>query len=147
MSSGISLAPLADFLLLGRLKNSRLRLRVKVNSTGVERLAVYKPMEDIVKARMLLTSALLMFAQIPAPQAQVTVDFTKITCEQLMMEKLPWTSRDVMLWLSGYYHGTQHNAIVDPDATKRNEDKLNQYCYGHGDTTVMDAVKNMELGK
>jgi hypothetical protein len=100
-----------------------------------------------VNARLLLTCALLMFVQIPAPRAQVTVDFTKITCEQLMMENLPWTSRDVMLWLSGYYHGSQHNAIVDPDATKRNADKLNQYCYRHGEMTLMDAVKNIDLDK
>jgi hypothetical protein len=34
-------------------------------------------MEVIVKARLLLTSALMMFVQIPAPQAQVTVDVAK----------------------------------------------------------------------
>ena len=49
----------------------------------MERLAVYTGMEVIVKARLLLTSALLIFVQIPAPQAQVTVDVVKITCEQL----------------------------------------------------------------
>jgi hypothetical protein len=100
-----------------------------------------------VKARLLLTSALLMFVQIPAPQAQVTVDVTKVTCEQLLMEKLPYTSRDLMLWLSGFYSGKRNNTMIEPDVIKSNEDKLNQYCYGHGDTTVMDAVKNMGLGK
>ena len=67
-------------------------------------------MEVIVKARMLLTSALLMFVQIPAPQAQVTVDVAKITCEQFSMEELP-------------------------------------FCYQHDEMTVMDALKNMGLGK
>jgi hypothetical protein len=43
-----------------------------------------------VKARLLLTSALLMFVQIPVPQAQVTIDVVKITCEQLSMEELPF---------------------------------------------------------
>jgi hypothetical protein len=56
---------------------------VLVNSSRVPHLrdvlttfkhAVYKPMEVIVKARLLLTSALLMFVQIPASQAQVTVE-------------------------------------------------------------------------
>ncbi len=70
---------------------------------------VYKSMEGIVKVRLLLTSALLMFVQIPAPQAQVTVDVVKITCEQLRMAALPWTSRDIVLWLSGYYHGKHDN--------------------------------------
>ena len=59
-------------------------------------------MEGTVKARLLLTSALFLFVQIPAPQAQVTVDVAKITCEQVLMEKLAWTEREVELWLSGY---------------------------------------------
>ena len=100
-----------------------------------------------MKLRLLLTSALLMFVQTPAPRAQVTVDVAKITCEQLSMEELPFTSRDVILWLSGYYHREHNNTIIEPGALKRDEETLNQYCYGHGKTTVMDAVKNMGLGK
>jgi acid stress chaperone HdeB len=101
----------------------------------------------IVKARLLLASALFMFVQIPAPQAQVTVDVVKITCEQLLMAALSFTSRDVVLWISGYYHGKHDNTIIEPDAIKRDADKLNNYCFEHGATTVMDALKNMGLGK
>jgi len=70
-----------------------------------------------VKARLLLTSALFVFVQIPA-QAQVSVDVSKITCEQVLMEKLAWTEKEIVLW-------------------------FNHYCYEHRDTTVMDAVKNV----
>jgi hypothetical protein len=49
-----------------------------------------------VKARLLLTSASLMFVQIPAPQAQVTVDVIKITCDELFKEELQWTAKDIM---------------------------------------------------
>ena len=104
-------------------------------------------MEVNVKASLLLTSALLMFVQIPAPQAQVTVDVVKITCEQLSMEQLPFTSRDIILWLSGYYHREHNNTVIEPGAIKRDYNNLDRYCYGHGDTTVMEAVKNMGLGK
>jgi len=100
-----------------------------------------------VKPRLLLTSTLFLFAQIPAMQAQVTVDVVKITCEQLSMGQLPFSSRDVVFWLSGYYHREHNNTIIEPGALKRDEETLNQYCYGHGKTTVMDAVKNMGLGK
>jgi hypothetical protein len=100
----------------------------------------------IVKARLLLTSALLL-VQIPAPQAQVTVDVVKITCQQLLTAALPLTSRDVILWLSGYYHREHNNTIIEPNTLNNNEDRLNQYCFDHGDTTVMDALKNMGLGK
>ena len=104
-------------------------------------------MEGTVKARLLLTSALLLFVQIPAPRAQVTVDVVKVTCEQLLQAALPLTSRDVLLWLSGYYHGKHDNTIIEPAAIKRDEDKLNNYCFEHGETTVMDALKNMGLSK
>jgi hypothetical protein len=104
-------------------------------------------MEEIVKARLLLTSALLMFVQIPAPQAQETVDVVKITCEQLLMAALPINTRDVVMWLSGYYHREHNNTIIEPDAIKRDADKLNTYCFQHGATTVMDALKNMGLSK
>ena len=100
-----------------------------------------------MKLRLLLTSALFVFVQISAPQAQVTVDVVKITCEQLTMAALPFTSRDVILWLSGYYHGKHDNTIIEPNAIKRDANNLNNYCFQHGETTVMDAVKNMGLGK
>jgi hypothetical protein len=100
-------------------------------------------MEMTVKLQPLLTSALFLFAQVPTMQAQVTVDVVKITCEQLLMEKLPWTERDVVLWLSGYYNGKRNNTIIEPETIKKDEEKVNSYCYGHRDTTVMDAVKNV----
>jgi hypothetical protein len=100
-------------------------------------------MEGTVKPRLLLTSALLMLVQISAPQAQVTVDVAKITCEQLLMEQLQWTESEVVLWLSGYYNGKRNSTIVEPDAVKKNEEKVNHYCYEHRDMPVMDAVKNV----
>ena len=100
-----------------------------------------------MKLRLLLTSALLLFMQMPTMQAQVTVDVVRITCEQLEMQALPWTSTDIVLWLSGYYHGKHDNTIIEPDAIKRDENKLNTYCFEHGETTVMDALKNMGLSK
>ena len=104
-------------------------------------------MEVTVKLRLLLASALLMFAQVSAPRAQVTVDVVKITCEQLLQAATPLTSRDILLWLSGYYHGKHDNTIIEPAAIKRDQDKLNNYCFEHGETTVMDALKNMGLSK
>jgi HdeA/HdeB family len=46
-------------------------------------------------------------------------------------------------WLSGYYHGKHNNTIVEIQTTKENEEKVNSYCYKHGETTVMDAAKNV----
>jgi hypothetical protein len=84
-----------------------------------------------MKARLLLTSALFVFMQIPAPQAQVTVDVSTITCQDYLFEKV------------APYNGERRNTIIEPEALKKNEDKVNLYCYEHRDTTVMDAAKNV----
>ena len=96
-----------------------------------------------MKLRLFLTSALFLLAQIPTMQAQETLDIAKITCEQFLMETLASPSHDIALWLSGYYNGKRNNTIVEPLATQKNKEKVNQYCYQHRETTVMDAVKNV----
>jgi hypothetical protein len=78
-------------------------------------------MEVTVKLRLLLTSALFLLAQMPTMQAQETVDLAKITCEQLMGEK----------------------TIIEPQTIKQEEEKVDSYCFQHGKTTVMDAVKSV----
>jgi acid stress chaperone HdeB len=60
-----------------------------------------------------------------------------------MMEQLAWTSRDFVLWLSGYYHGKRDNTIIEPETIKKNADEVKFYCYKNPETTVMDAVKNV----
>ena len=100
-------------------------------------------MEVAVKLRLFLIGALVLFAQVPPMQAQETVDVAKITCEQLLGEKLASPSRDVVLWLSGYYAGKRNNTIAERQTIKKDEEKVNSYCFQHHETTVMDAVKNV----
>ena len=96
-----------------------------------------------MKVRLLLTSALFLFAQMPTMRAQETVDLAKITCEQLMGEKLMSPSRDIVLLLTGYYHGKRNNTIIEPQTIKQEEEKVDSYCFQHGKTTVMDAVESV----
>ena len=93
-----------------------------------------------MKLRLLLTSILFLFAQIPTMQAQETLDFAKITCDQFVLEQLATPSRDIVMWLSGYYHGKHTNTIVLPQTLKQNEYKVYSYCSRHRDTTVMDSM-------
>ena len=97
-----------------------------------------------MKARLLLTSTLFVLAQITAPQAQETLDLSKITCDQFVGDKLTPTTRDIVMWLSGYYHGLHKgNTIVQSQTLKQNEYKVYSYCSRHSDMTVMDAVESM----
>ena len=95
-----------------------------------------------MKARPVLISASFVLAQVTALQAQVTVDVSKITCDQLLMEK-PVPAKYVVLWLSGYYNGKRGNTIIEPEAMDKNEEKVDFYCNLHREVTVMDAVKNV----
>ena len=60
-------------------------------------------------ARALALGLLFIFAA-PAAHAQVTVDISKITCEQLIV--MP-KADSVAIWLSGYYHGSRRNTVLD----------------------------------
>jgi len=100
-------------------------------------------MEATVKLRLLLTSTLFLFVQIPTMQAQETLDLAKITCQQFMGEQLATPSRDIVLLLAGYYNGKRNNTIIEPQRVKKEDEEVQSYCYQHRETTVMDAVKTV----
>jgi hypothetical protein len=58
-------------------------------------------------------------------------------------EKLATPSRDVVLLLTGYYNGKRNNTVVEPQPIKKHEEEVDSYCDKRGQTTVMDAVKNV----
>ena len=45
-----------------------------------------------------------------AAYAQVTVDVSKITCEQFIV--LP-KANSIAIWLGGYYNGDRHDSVID----------------------------------
>jgi acid stress chaperone HdeB len=96
-----------------------------------------------VKLRLLFTSGLFLFTQMPTMQAQETLDLAKITCQQLVGEQLASPSRDIVLLLAGYYNGKRNNTIIEPQKIKREGEEVNSYCFQHGETTLMEAVKNV----
>jgi hypothetical protein len=100
-------------------------------------------MEVTVKIRLLLTSALFLFVQIPTMQAQETVDVAKITCQQILKEELASPTHDIVLWLGGYYNGKRNSTIINLRTINDDEKKVRLYCYKNLDTTVLDAIKNV----
>ena len=100
-------------------------------------------MEVTVNVRLLLTSALFLFAQTPTMQAQVTVDVVKITCEQVILEQLAPPTHDIVMWLNGYYSGKRNNMIINFQTINNDEQKVRFYCYSNLDTPVLDAIKNV----
>jgi len=89
---------------------------------------------------MALLPLIAIFAA-PQAQAQVSVDVAKITCRQLLFDKvISPNSKSLALWLSGYYNGKRGNTVLDIGELAKKVDKVEDYCRMNEDVTVMDAV-------
>jgi acid stress chaperone HdeB len=75
-----------------------------------------------------------------AVQAQVTVDITKITCNQFLAGQLT-DSRSLAIWLNGFVNGARGKTLVDP--LSAGENNLIDYCVSHTNTLVLDAARNV----
>jgi hypothetical protein len=98
--------------------------------------------QTLTKLAFAIASILSAVAFAPAASAQVTIDVAKITCDQWLLFKVT-DPRNISLWLSGYYHGKRGVTVVDRQALRDNEDKVKDYCRGHLDMPVMQAVETM----
>ena len=73
-------------------------------------------------------------------QAQVTLDISKVTCEQYVLFQVG-DPQNIAIWLNGYYNGKRGNTVIDAGALQKNADKVEDYCRMNLDATVMDAVQ------
>jgi acid stress chaperone HdeB len=96
----------------------------------------------MIKTRIAIACLGLGLLSSPAAHAQVTIDVAKITCDQYLLFRVA-DPRDISLWLSGYYHGKRGITLVDQQALRNNEEKVKDYCRGHLDTAVMQAVETL----
>ena len=93
----------------------------------------------------LAVSALaLILCSVPSAQAQVTIDATKITCDQFVHAKVG-APRVTAAWLSGFYHGKRDNRIIDPQVFEENLSKLERFCYQEKNfkLPVMQAIEQI----
>jgi len=72
--------------------------------------------------------------------AQVTLDVSKITCEQFWLRKVADPDK-VALWISGYVNGKRGNTVIDTQQLGRNVRRLTDYCRENYKMTVMQAVE------
>ena len=89
----------------------------------------------------------LVFSSVSAVQAQLTLDASKITCDQFVHSKVAPT-RTVAAWLSGFYSGKRNNRVIDPQSLEENLSKLEEFCYEEKNfkIPVMQAVEKV-IGK
>ena len=86
------------------------------------------------------------FAASPSGHAQVTVDVTKVNCDQFVHHKIS-EPRLIAAWLSGYY-SAKRNRLIDLQTFEENMSKVSNYCSDEKNfkVPVMKAVEQV-LGK
>ena len=84
----------------------------------------------------------LSLERVPAAQAQVTLEVSKITCEQYHAYKVT-NPQNIAIWVNGYYHGKRGDVTLDTQKLVENARKLRDYCRRNPQTLVMQAVETL----
>ena len=69
--------------------------------------------------------ALILIFTAQTAHAQVTVDVSKITCEQFIV--LP-KADSIAIWLGGYYNGDRHISVIDVNRFEESARNLRAAC-------------------
>ena len=94
------------------------------------------------RPRLTIPAALLALSAWSGAQAQVTLDVSKITCDQFTLYKIT-DPQNIAIWLSGYYHGQRNTTTVDTQQLAGNLQKIKDYCNLRPQETVMKAVESV----
>jgi acid stress chaperone HdeB len=96
----------------------------------------------MTKSALVVSTLILTAFSVSAAQAQVTVEVSKITCEQFAAYEVADPEK-IATWLSGYYHGKQGNTSLDRVELNENTKKLEEYCIHNGKILVMQAFEQL----
>ena len=94
--------------------------------------------------KLVLVASGLIFAleMVPAARAQVTIDVSKITCDQFTGYKIT-NPQNIAIWLSGYHSGKRGNTILDTQKLAADTRMLQDYCLRNPQVPVMQAVETL----
>jgi acid stress chaperone HdeB len=81
----------------------------------------------------------MLLAGMPV-HAQVTVDISKITCEQFWLRKVA-NPEKVAIWLSGFYNGKTGNTVIDTPNLEIAGRDVADYCRMNFNQTLMQAAE------
>jgi hypothetical protein len=85
---------------------------------------------------------ILIAAASQAAHAQVTLDLSKITCDQWSGYKIT-NPQNIALWLSGYYNGKRGNTVIDTQGLAAENQKLRDFCITNPQMPVMQAAEKL----
>ena len=80
----------------------------------------------MTRSRSILAAFMLSTLAISAAHAQVSIDVSKITFDQVRNKMSNPVA--VALWLNGYYAGKRNDTTIDVISLNRNAEKVSEYC-------------------
>jgi hypothetical protein len=112
-----------------------------------------KAMLDWIGEKMLMTirflpalavalGLILALEKVPPAQAQVTLDISKVTCDQYNAYKVT-NPQNIAIWLNGYYHGKRGDVTLETQRLVENARKLRDYCRRNREALVLEAVETL----
>jgi acid stress chaperone HdeB len=93
----------------------------------------------MTQPRSILAGFLFPALVISAAHAQLSIDVSKITCDQMRSKMANPVA--VALWLNGYYAGKRNDTTIDVAALDRNAEKVSEYCASNPNVTLMKAIE------
>jgi acid stress chaperone HdeB len=84
-------------------------------------------MEGFMPRKCVCVALVAVFAVPASAQAQVTVDVTKVNCDQFVHHKIS-EPRLIAAWLSGYYNAKRNNRVIDLQTFEENMSKVQNFC-------------------
>ena len=97
-----------------------------------------------MKKTAFVSSALaVLFASVTAhAEAQVTVDVSKITCDQFVEYKIA-DPKQIATWIDGYYHGAHGSSMLDAQEMLEIINTVEEHCFKHPGDLVMRSVEGL----
>jgi hypothetical protein len=96
----------------------------------------------MIKLILAALGLILALETIPLAQAQVTLDVSKITCEQYNAYKVT-NPQNIAIWVNGYYHGKRGDVTLETQRLVENARKLRDYCRRNREALVLEAVETL----
>jgi acid stress chaperone HdeB len=94
------------------------------------------------KCTLAACGLVLALVFVPLAQAQVTIDMSKVTCDQFLGYKII-NPNDIAMWLSGYYNAQRNNTIIDTETLASQKRELQDYCLRNLKVPVMQAIDSL----
>src|SRR5215475_1941044 len=119
-------------------RKSRARRKAMRDWIGERMLTIIRFLPALAVALGLI----LALEKVPPAQAQVTLDISKVTCDQYNAYKVT-NPQNIAIWVNGYYHGKRGDVTLETQRLVENARKLRDYCRRNRETLVLEAVETL----